>query len=424
MACVVQLNDRGEIEHAEKRNAAIRPWSSFLIRDFSLIWISSVLAATAAQVRHVASLYQVYEISGSSFLLGLTGFFHALPFIIFGLFAGVLADTFDRKRLLVLMQCVNSVPCLALAILTTTGAVQVWHIYLLSVISSLAEVFIWPTRSAMIPRLVPQSHLMNAITLTTMIMQSSFLIGPAIAGVLIDTIGLDFAYFVSAALFLPAILAVLAVKSPGKPQGGLRRINLRSFTEGVEFIWVERIILSLFLLDFGVTLVGFYRPLLPIFAGDVFKVGGTGLGMLYAAPALGALLGSLLLLLAGDVKRKGALAIISALGFAASLALLGLSTWFWMGVAAVIVLGFMDSISVSIRRVVVQLLAPDAMLGRANSLIAVFAQTTNALGALLAGGAAELLGAPHALLFGGGLCVIMLIATHRAIPQLWRYRSG
>lgn len=356
--------------------------------------------------------------------MGLAGFFQALPFVLFGLFAGVLADTFDRKKLIVVTYCLDVVPCLALGFLTTTGTIQVWHIYFFSLVSSLADVFSWPARSAIIPRLVPQSHLMNAITLNTMILQSSFLVGPAIAGMLIDNIGLAPTYFVGAGLFFPAILAVLAVRSSGKPEGRRSRVSLRSLVEGVEFIWVQRIILCLFLLDFGVTLVGFYRPLLPIFASDVFKVGATGLGALYAAPALGSLLGSASLLMAGDVKRKGAVAVISAVCFAGSLALLGSSKWLWMAVAAVITLGFTDAISVAIRRTVVQLLAPDAMLGRASSLITVFAQSTNGLGALLAGSAAELLGAPNALLLGSVLCVIMVIGIHRAIPQLWRYRSN
>lgn len=394
-----------------------------LIRDFSLIWTSSVFAAIAVQIRNVANLYQVYELSGSSFQLGLTGFFQALPHVIFGLFAGVLADAFDRKKLIAVTHCLHLVPSLALAFLTATGAIQVWHIYLFGLISSFIEVFAWPARSAIIPRLVPLSHLMNAITLNSMILQSSFLFGPAIAGLLIDYSGLAPTYFYSAVLLIPATGAVLAVRSSGQPEGGRRPVSLRSMIEGVEFIWAQRIILSLFLLDFGVTLVGFYRPILPIFAGSVFNMGATGLGILYAAPAVGALLGSTSLLMAGDLKRKGPSAVIAALFFAAGLALLGFSKWFWMAVAAVMILGFMDSISVGIRRTVVQLLAPDTMRGRAASLITVFAQSTNALGALLAGSASQLLGAPNALVLGGIFCILMIIAIHRAIPQLWRYRS-
>jgi MFS family permease len=193
--------------------------------------------------------------------------------------------------------------------------------------------------------------------------------------------------------------------------------------EGLEFIWIQRIILSLFLLDFGVMLVGFYRPILPIFAADVFNMGASGLGLLYAAPSAGSLIGSATLLTAGDIKHKGIAVVMAALGFAASLALLGIAKWFWMAVAAVVLLGVTDSVSVAIRRTVVQLLSPDRMLGRASSLIVVFAQTTNGLGALLAGAAAQFVGAPNSLLLGSGLCFLMILAICVAIPQLWRYRS-
>jgi MFS family permease len=381
------------------------------------------LAAVTVQVRNVASLYQVYELSGSAVQLGVTGFLQAFPFVVFGLFAGALADAFDRKKLLLATSLLQLFPGIALGLLTLIGVITVWHIYLLSLLGAFVEVFNWPARSALIPRLVPQSHLMNAVTMNTIVTQTSFLIGPAIGGVLIDHAGLATAYFVSASLILPATGTILGVRSSGEPEGERRRVNLRSIVEGLEFIWIQRIILSLFLLDFGVTLVGFYRPILPIFAADVFKIGASGLGTLYAAPSLGSLLGAAALLMAGDIKQKGIAVIMAALGFAGSLAFLGGAQWFWMAVIAVIVLGFTDSISVAIRRTVVQLLAPDRMLGRASSLITVFSQATNALGALLAGVAAEIFGAPKALLIGSGLCFLIIVVICRAIPQLWRYSS-
>jgi predicted MFS family arabinose efflux permease len=284
-------------------------------------------------------------------------------------------------------------------------------------------VFNWPARAALIPRLVPPRLLMNAMVVNTMILQTSFLVGPAIGGFLIDQQGLAITYFVSTMLFVPAALALFSIRTSGKIEGPRRSVNLQSIVEGIEFLWIQRIILSLFLLDFAVVLVGFYRPILPIFAADVFKTGASGLGLLYAAPAAGSLLGSTALLMAGDVPRKGVLVIVAALCFAASLAFLGVSQWFWMAVIAVLILGVTDSISVAIRRTVVQLLAPDGMLGRAASLITVFAQTTNGLGALLAGIAAEYWGAPNALLIGSGLCFLMILGICISIPQLWRYRS-
>jgi predicted MFS family arabinose efflux permease len=251
----------------------------------------------------------------------------------------------------------------------------------------------------------------------------SFLLGPALGGLLIDHNGLIVTYFLTVAILLPAGIAILAMHTSGIPQGEPRRVNLRSIFEGIEFIWAQRIILSLFVLDFGVTLVGFYRPILPIFAADVFKTGAAGLGLLYGAPSLGAIIGSIAILMLGDARRKGVLVVIAAVIFAASLALLGASHWFWVAVGMTLVLGFTDSVSVAIRRTVVQLLAPDGMLGRASSLITVFAQATNGLGAILAGAAAQYLGAPNALLLGSGLCLLMIVAICIAIPQLWRYES-
>ena len=382
-----------------------------------------MLSSLAGQIRNVATLYQVYNISGSAFKLGLTGFLETLPFIIFGLYAGAVADAFDRKKLLIATISLQIVPNLVLGILTLTGTTQVWHIYALGLVGAFVEVFNWPARAAMIPRLVPQSLLMNAMVVNTMILQTSFLVGPAIGGFLIDQVGLATAYFASTLLFVPAAIAILSVKASGKIEGERRRVNFKSIIEGIEFIWIQRIILSLFLLDFAVVLVGFYRPILPIFAADVFKTGAAGLGLLYAAPSAGSLLGTTVLLMAGDVQRKGVLVIVAALFFAAGLALLGISQWFWMAVVAVLLLGFADSISVAIRRTVVQLLAPDGMLGRAASLITVFAQTTNGLGALLAGITAQYMGASNALLVGSALCFVMILGICLAIPQLWRYRS-
>lgn len=356
--------------------------------------------------------------------LGITGFFQAIPFVFFGLLGGVLADTFNRKKMMVVTQFLNLIPGVALGLLTATGAIRIWHVNVLILTTAALQVLGGPARQAIVPGLVPSSHLLNAVTLTTMMQQGTQLLGPVLAGYLIDLAGLDRAYFVDAALLLPSIIAVLMIRSSGQPQGAGRRITLRSLIEGFEFLWHTRIILSLFLLDFFAVLVGYYRPLLPIFAGEVFNVGAGGLGALYAAPAIGAVVGSAVLLIVGNVERKGALAVMGTFLFALSLGFLGASRWFWMGLLAVGALGFSDSIGVAVRRTMVQMLAPDSMRGRASSFLTVFAQTTNAIGAIIAGGAAALVGAPNAVLLGSFLCVVMIVGVCRAIPQLWNYRSG
>jgi ENTS family enterobactin (siderophore) exporter len=375
-------------------------------------------------MRSVISLYQVYQISGSSVQLGLAGFFQAFPFVCFGLFGGVLADTFNRKKLILYTQVFNLLPGLLLGIQTAMGTAQVWHVNVLNVISASLQVLGSPSRQAIVPSLIPSSHLLNAVTLTTILMQNTQLTAPVLAGILIDLAGLDVAYFVDAALLAPALCSVLLIRSSDQPQGERRQISWRSLIEGFEFLWHTRIILSLFLLDFFAVLVGFYRPILPVFASDVFKVGAGRLGMLYAAPAIGSIVGSVLVLSSGDIKRKGAVAVIGTFLYALSLGFLGLSQWFWMGFLAVGALGFSDAIGVAMRRTVVQLLAPDDMRGRASSFLTVFAQTTNAIGAVVAGAGAALLGAPNALLVGCVLGALTVLAVCWAIPQLWIYRSA
>ena len=404
--------------------ARIRPWSSFLIRDYRLIWLAILCASTSMHMRNVASLYQVYHLSGSSLQLGITGFFQAIPFVCFGLLGGVLADTFNRKKMMVFTQLLNLIPGVALALLTAAGAIRVWHVNVLILATASLQVLGGPARQAIVPSLIPSSHLLNAVTLTTMMQQGAHLIGPVLAGYLIDFVGLDRAYLVDAALLLPSVILVLMIRSSGQPQGARRQITLRSLIEGFEFLWHTRIILSLFLLDFFAVLFGYYRPILPIFAGEVFNVGAGGLGALYAAPAIGAVVGSALLLILGDIERKGALAVIGTILFAFGLGFLGLSDWFWMGLLAVGMLGFSDSIGVAIRRTMVQMLAPDEMRGRASSFLTVFAQTTNAIGAVIAGAAAALVGASNAILLGALLCGATVLAVCWTIPQLWAYRSS
>jgi MFS family permease len=401
----------------------IRPWSSFLLRDYRLIFTAILCGNTSMHMRNVASLYQVYQLSGSSVQLGLAGFFQALPFIFFGLFGGVLADTFNRKKLILSTHALNVLPGLALAILTVTGQITVWQVNALNVISASLQVLGGPARQAIIPSLVPPSHLLNAVTLSTIMMQSTQLIAPVIAGFLIDLFGVQASYFTDAALIVPSIGSVLFIRASGQPLGARRRIGWHSLVEGFEFLWHTRIILSLFLLDFFAVLFGFFRPILPIFADTVFNVGARGLGVLYAAPAVGAVLGSAVLLAVGEIKRKGVLSIMATLLFALSLGFLGLSPWFWMALIAVGALGFSDALGVVMRRTVVQILAPDDMRGRATSFLTVFAQTTNAIGAVIAGAGAALLGAPNAALAGCALCAIMVLGVCWAIPQLWSYRS-
>ena len=188
----------------------IRPWSSLLVGNYRLIFIVILCGGTANHMRNVASLYQVYELSGSSMQLGLAGFFQALPSIVLGLFGGVLADSMNRKKLIVITHSLNILPGLALWYLTTTGQIQVWHVNTLSVLAGALQTLGGPARQAIVPSLIPQSHLLNAVTLTTLMMQGSQLTAPVIAGFLIDWYGVKASYLTDALLLVPSVLAVSA----------------------------------------------------------------------------------------------------------------------------------------------------------------------------------------------------------------------
>jgi hypothetical protein len=251
----------------------IRPWSSLLIRDYRLIFLAILCGSTSNHMRSVASLYQVYQLSGSSVQLGLAGFFQALPSIVFGLFGGVLADSFDRKRLIAVTHTLNIIPGLALGILTVTGTVEVWHVNALNVLAGALQVLGGPARQAIVPSLIPASHLLNAVTVTIVLMQGTQLTAPVIAGFLIDFVGVATSYFVDAALPVPSVIAALLIHASSEVGGARRQIGWRSLIEGFEFLWHTRIILSLLLLDFFAVLFGFFRPILPLFAAEIYHVG-------------------------------------------------------------------------------------------------------------------------------------------------------
>jgi MFS family permease len=191
----------------------------------------------------------------------------------------------------------------------------------------------------------------------------------------------------------------------------------------MQFIWFQRILLGMFLVDFGLVIVGFYRPILTILASDVFHVGGTGLGILFAAPAIGSFMGFVTLLWVGDVKRKGALFLFSVFGYAFGLAFLGLAPWYWLALVAAWTLGYTDSISVVIRQTLTQLLAPDEIRGRAASFSNLFANAGNALGSMEAGFVAQVIGAGGTLVLGGIVATGLVAAVGLSWRGLWQYTS-
>jgi predicted MFS family arabinose efflux permease len=227
----------------------------------------------------------------------------------------------------------------------------------------------------------------------------------------------------NALFYLPAAFSILLIQASGAPDGKKEDFSIGSFLGGLRFLLSEPIVLALVLLDFIVIGVGYYRPLLPIFARDILDVGPAGFGILSSAPAVGGTIGTVLLLLIGDVQHKGLLALWSFLAYAVAVGFFALSTSFWLSASLLGALGLVNALQAVMRQTTFHLLTPDPVRGRAFAVFNMFSQGANAVGAAVVGFMAALLGAPGSLLFGCAVGSVLTLACWVALPGLRRFGS-
>lgn len=379
----------------------VPPLAALGHRNFRLLYFGLLVSTLGSQITRAASAWLIYDLTGSAAALGLAGLFAALPLIPMSLLGGALADAVERRRLMLATQTLALLTVAGLAALTATGLVSVWHLYAANVLITVAGMLDRPARQSLIPGLVPPAHLLNAYTLLTTLGQAASLAGPVLAGLLLSLFGPAAAFGADSLTFLAVIFALLMMDTPPL-QGGVRRIGLGSIGEGLRFVRKTPIITGLLGLDTVAMIFGYYPTLLPVFAHRL-GVGPEGYGLLAAAPAAGALAGAGLMLLLGSLRRPGWVMLVAVAGYALGLVGLGLSTWFPLALAFGVVLGLTDAFSMAIRGAVTQLNTPDALRGRVSSVFQISVQGGNSIGALIAGSAAELLGAGPATAIGGGL---------------------
>jgi predicted MFS family arabinose efflux permease len=244
-----------------------------------------------------------------------------------------------------------------------------------------------------------------------------------LAGLSLEWMDIGNAYLFNALWYLPAAGSVVLIHMPAITEARREKFALRSFLGGLRFLFSEPIVLAMVLLDFIVVGVGYYRPLLPVFAKDILLVGPAGFGALSSAPAIGGIAGTVLLLVIGDVKRKGLLAMWSFLLYALAVGLFALSTNFLLSVSLLGFLGLANALQAVMRQTTFHLLTPDEVRGRAFAIFNMFSQGANAVGATEVGFAAALLGAPGALLFGCAVGVIVTAGCWAAIPGLRKFAT-
>ncbi|HEY7218801.1 MAG TPA: MFS transporter [Candidatus Binatia bacterium] len=402
----------------DETRAPLRPWASLRYRDYNFLFLLSLFATTAQQMRQTQNFYQVYELSGSAFMLGLTGLAQGVPIFALGIFGGTLADFLDRKKILLITIFGNLFVAVVLGILTLAELIQVWHVLAATALTSALNIVLNPTRMALISHLVPRSHLTNAVALNSSVSQGAHFIGPMLGGLSLAWMSTGNAYLFNALFYLPAAVAIVLLVVPTVDETTRERFSLASFLGGVRFLFSEPIVLTLVTVDFFITGVGYYRPLLPIFAKDILFVGPAGFGMLSSAPAVGGVIGTVTLLTIGNVKSKGQLALWAFLAYAAALGVFAVSISFTLSLVLLGVLGLANSLQAVMRQTSFHLLTPDHVRGRAFSVFNMFSQGANSVGATEVGFMATLLGAPGSLLFGCAVGAALTLGCWLMMPGL------
>jgi len=359
--------------------------------------------------------------------LGLVGLVRVVPIVVFSMISGVVADAWDRRRLMLFTQIAATAVAVALGLIAFRGITVVWPIYALAAIGSAVGAFDLPARNALVPTLVPREHLPNAISLNTIMFQTASVAGPSLGGLLIATSSVGWVYIVNAISFGFVIAALLMMRGvpprAGAETGSKDDVSFGAAREGLRFVFRSPLIRSTMLLDFFATFFSSATALLPIFAQDVLKVGAEGYGWLYAAPAVGAVATSAAMVpLTDRIERRGPTLLWTVAGYGLATVVFGLSRSFWLTFFCLALTGATDTVSMIIRNIVRQLETPDRLRGRMTGINMVFFMGGPQLGELEAGAVANWLGAPISVISGGIGCLIATGWVAASTPALRRYR--
>ena len=385
-------------------------------RDFTLFLGSMFATGLALQMAQVAIGWQVYHIHRRPLDLGLVGLAEFVPLPLLALPAGQLADRLPRRALVAAATGLDAAVAAGLLVVTLAGAYSVWPFYALAFGTGIASALGAPPSRALTPSLVPAEVLSAAFALRSVAFQTSAIAGPALGGVLFY-LRPSLVYEVSTALSVVSVACILAMHSGREPVGEPAP-GLDSVLAGVRLIRRTPVMLGAISLDLFAVLFGGAVALLPVFASDVLHVGKIGLGLLRSAPAVGALVASVLLVRrpVGRYAGRKLLGVVTAFGIC--MVVFGLSRWMWLSLLALAVSGGVDLVSVVLRQTILPLVTPDELRGRVNAVEMVFISASNELGAFESGAAAALLGAVPAVVAGGVATIVIAAAWTRLFPPL------
>ena len=406
------------------------PTHPLQIRDYRLVWLArfaSVAATTAMVVVVAAQTYQIartdygYDTKQAAFLIGTLGLAQFIPFLLLTPVAGLVADRMDRRLVGAASSLLDLIVAISLITANTLGLISLPLLFVMAALHGAARVFIGPAISSIVPNVVPAELLPKAVATGSIAWQSASVLGPAIAGFLLAR-GDAHPYVWSAVLLSIGVTALLFIKPlPVKPKS--TEPPLRQISEGARFVWRERFLLGCVSLDLFAVLLGGATAMLPAFAYDVLHVGDEGLGLLRAAPALGAALVALFLAFFPLSRNVGPKMLWAVAVFGFATLAFALSKSFPLSLAMLALLGAADQVSVFVRGTLVQLNTPDHMRGRVSSISGLAISASNELGEMQSGLAAGLFGAVWAVALGGVGAVVVSAAWALRFPELRRAKT-
>jgi Transmembrane secretion effector len=389
--------------------------------EYRRLWIGQGLSGIGTQMTTVAVPVQVYAMTHSSFAVGAIGLVAAVPLIGVGVLAGSLADAFDRRTLVLITSTGLAILSAILAAQAAFNLHQLWLLYVLIAVQASLFAIDSPARSTFMPRLVPSDQIPAASALAQLSYQLSGTVGPLLAGTVIALAGLKTAYLIDAATFTVGLYAVVRLRSM-PPEGGGARPGLAAVAEGLRWLRHQPVVAMTFLVDLNAMIFGMPRALFPALAVTHFGGGSRTVGLLYAAPAIGGVLGLIFSGRAAHVRRQGVAILVSIAIWGATIAGFGLSRSLVLGVIFLAVAGAADMVSAVFRQTILLACVPDALLGRLNSVYFVVVAGGPRLGDLESGSVAAVTSPVFSAVSGGLACVVGVVVLGLAMPALARYR--
>ncbi|HEY3930061.1 MAG TPA: MFS transporter [Candidatus Koribacter sp.] len=377
------------------------------VRNFQLFFAGQMISLVGTWMDNIAEAWLVYRLTGSSLKLGAVGFCSQIPVFLFAPLGGIVADRYNRHRIIIATQTLSMILAGILATLTLTHRVQVWHIFLLAALMGVVNAFDIPARQAFLSDMVGRGNLMNAIALNSSMFNGARIVGPAVAGILVASIGEGWCFASNSLSYIAVITGLLMMRLKYTPRVGARdKSPIHDIVEGFRFVQGAKPIRLLLLLLGLVSLVGMpFSVLMPIFADRILHGGARGLGVLMGATGVGALAGALTLALKKGLKGISRIISYCALGFGTSLVLFSFSRYFWLSALFLIPVGYFMMVQMASSNTLLQSMSPDHLRGRVLALYSMMFMGMAPFGALFAGAIADRIGAPYTVLVGAIACI-------------------